>query len=198
METLPIELQHIIFFYINLTTARLIYKQLTTAFNPQLIQNMHHITKEHRLDYYNDGNNMVFYQGNNTYLSINFKLKISGTGDYHIAGFGDTNLNIKTLLWSTPIDLMSTYNILKKRDIYKTFYAKNRILFLLNQNKLMLYAKSSNIIKNIHMFLLTNAYLMGLRSLDHLHEDAWIKVSDVKSHNITLYKEIEQHIKDNL
>lgn len=210
---LPIEIQHIICSCIKLKNARLIHKKLTIAFNPQFTKQMIFTKKEDKLAYFNAGNTMAFYNDNTQiYLVINNKIWNSSNiiwnsstniSACNVCKFEEINSNIRKIILNNTEDLMTTYHLLKERDIYQPSFAKNRILSLLNLRKLSLYSKRYSCIHHTFMCLLTNAYIMGLRTIDEFivqndNDNKIYTISNIKEESIKMYKEIEQYINEKL
>lgn len=183
MESLPIEIQNIIFSCLTLSDARLIYKRLTTSFNPKFISKMHKITDQHKVNYMNSGNYIIFQKVRD---------------DRCIEYIYTNNINDVELYKGVQIDLMSRYNILRERDIYKICYAKQTILYRLKAQKLWIYNPNVHYISSLHIYLTTNAYMMGLIDELNTHENIFMFLSSelkqVQSQNILLYKRIEEYI----
>lgn len=147
MNLLPLELQYLIFSTISLPLARLIHKSLSLAFNPQFIKSMTRITDKHKIEYINTGKNMICY---NTIPS-------KYVYDYYANYTYGNNIKLQC-----DNDLFSIYNILKLRDYYQQDFARNTILKQLGVHKLWIYNEVSSYIQSLHIYLTTNAYMLGI------------------------------------
>jgi hypothetical protein len=157
--------------------------------NQEFIECMHVITKEHRLAYYIEGNSMGFFYG--TMHMVNKEI-IYEYGVYD--GPNSVNINIRKLLYNTPIDFISTYQILKYRDIYKENFAKDRTLRLLQFSKLSLYTSSYDEIIKYRLWLCINLFIIGIvEFFEYEHNKA--NQLYYKEENVKLYNMLEGYIK---
>lgn len=188
--SLPNEIWKEIICFNSLKDARLINKEICFMAHKEFIQCMHVITKEHRLSYYEEGNSMGFYD-REMYM-VNKKGIIYEYGPYE--GPYIVYINIRKLLYNTPIDFISTYQILKCRDIYKENFAKEHTLKLLQRGKLSLYTSSYEEIIKYRLWLCVNLCIVGiLEFFEYDHQRA--NLLHYKEENVKLYKMLEDYIK---
>ena len=184
-SSLPVELQALLTERMYVGESRLINRSILNANQVIFCKRASKITFNDIYDYINNynepfafymtslKNNDIFY----TYLfkdSIAAEFVIDSEDNYYIK---NTSYTIDTLLdyikahiknIDMDIDLLSTYNILKLRycDDILPNYSKNTVIKKLQSLRLNIYHSSVNILLNIHKFLLTNAIIMHLYTID--------------------------------
>ena len=185
---LPNEIWKNIILYNSLTDARLINKAICFLCQDTFIKNMYLITKQHKLDYYNVCNTIAFYAGN-IYFSKNQKLF-----QYciQLSLSQCDNMNIKRLIYHHSVDLISTYNILKERDIYKKNFAKEQTLKVLEQTRSSLYTKSIDDIVRYYVWLKVNLNIAGVM-MNPIQYDRNLHMV-YKNENFTLYDQLKKYI----
>lgn len=143
---------------------------------------MHKITEQHIIDYYYEADIMCFFN-KTTLQMVHYGNKHVLKNEYNRCINYNKCINYITY----PMDLMSTYNILKCRDIYiyKLNFAKNYILTILLSKKTILYAKGKFLHINIYEWLKYNMMTMGI-IVKHDHKA------------IDMYNILENYIKEYL
>ena len=185
--SLPLELQTRLTNDINVRQARLINKSTLEANKIKYCKSIKKITLDDIYDYgenydysfvlytYDNHRNIVVnnaYIFNNGISNVKFTLEISVFGidnRYYVEQIN--NVTFENVIKDTQqhnmvvnIDLLSTYNILKLKGCDKIIkhYSKNKVLLLLQHEQLELYSPNLDI-SDLHLWLLSNAIIMGLR-----------------------------------
>jgi hypothetical protein len=170
----------------SLCDARLMNKEICFLCQDTFIKEMYVITKDHKLDYYNKSNAIAFY-GHDIYISKN-KIMYN----YDIYSRNTRPINIKRIIYHYSIDLLSTYNVLKEREIYKKNFAKEETLKTLRKTRISLYTKAIDDIVRYYVWLNVNLMLAGL--VENIDYDRNL-YNHYKLDNVDLYQKLENYIK---
>lgn len=183
---LPNEIWKDIVLYNSLWDARLMNKEICFLCQDTFIKEMYVITKDHKLDYYNQNNAIAFY-GHDIYISKNKILY-----NYDIYSRSTSAINVKRIIYHYDIDLLSTYYILKERDIYKKNFAKEETLKTLRKTRISLYTQAIDDIVRYYVWLNVNLMLAGL--VQHIEYDRNSYIL-YRRDNVGLYQKLENYIK---